>query len=415
MSQKKRIVVTGMGALSSLGNSVDALWDGLLNGRSGIGRITIFDPTEYRSQIGGELKGFEVTRRVEKKKASRLDPFCHYALDASYQAIEDSGIDLEAIDLSRFGVFVGSGIGGITTLQSQIERMKDMGPGKVSPFLIPMMISDMAAGIVSMEFGAKGPNIGIVTACATGTHSIGEAYWAMVRGDADIMLAGGAEACIAPVGVAGFCSMKALSERNDDPEHASRPFDKDRDGFVIAEGAGVLLLETEEHAKARGARILGEVLGYGSSADANHITQPDPEGRGAAHAMKMAIGHAGIKPEQIDYINAHGTSTPYNDKFETMAIKSVLGDAAYDVAVSSTKALTGHTLGAAGGIESIVCLKAINESTIPGTWNYETPDPDCDLNVLPNQTLKKEVSIAMNQNFGFGGHNGVLVFGKYEG
>lgn len=413
--EKKRIVITGMGALSCLGNSVDALWDSVLAGRSGIGRITRFDPTDYRSQIAGEINDFDVTEVIPAKDAKRMDPFCHYALYAADQAIKQAGVDLNSIDKTRFGVYVGSGIGGITTLEAQLRRFHKGGPSRVSPFLIPMMIVDMASGAISMHYGAQGPNLCMVSACASGTHSLGEAYWTLVRGDADIMLAGGSEACISEIGIAGFCAMKALSERNDDPQRASRPFDADRDGFVIAEGAGVLVMETEEHAKARGATILAEFGGYGSSADAHHLTQPCPGGEGAALAISSAIRNAGIEPGDIDYINAHGTSTPLNDKYETMAIKRALGDAAYETSISSTKALTGHTLGAAGGLETIVCIKAIQEGKIPGTFNHETPDPDCDLNYLPNQIKQADVKVAMNSNFGFGGHNGVLLVRKYEG
>ena len=411
---EKRIVITGTGAVSSLGNSVEALWDGVLSGRSGIRPITRFDASEYRTRFAGELRDFDITTVIPDKQAKRLDPFCHYALAAADQAIKQSGLDLTTVDPSRFGVFVGSGIGGILTLENQIRRSVEGGPSRVSPFLIPMMILDMAAGALSMQYKAQGPNFSITSACATGTHSIGEAYWCLRRGDADIMLAGGAEACISPIGIAGFCSMKALSERNDDPAHASRPFDRDRDGFVIAEGAGILVMETEAHALARGATILAELAGYGASADAHHMTAPCPGGEGAALAIEMAMRHANIQPSDIGYVNAHGTSTPLNDKYETMAIKRALGAAAYDIPVSSIKALTGHTLGAAGGIETIVCIKVISEGIIPGTYNMENQDPDCDLNYLPNQNLKRDVKVAMNQNFGFGGHNGVLLVRKYE-
>jgi len=414
LMNEKRIVITGTGAVSSLGNSVEALWDGVLSGRSGIRPITRFDASEYRTRFAGELRDFDITTVIPDKQAKRLDPFCHYALAAADQAIKQSGLDLTTVDPSRFGVFVGSGIGGILTLENQIRRSVEGGPSRVSPFLIPMMILDMAAGALSMQYKAQGPNFSITSACATGTHSIGEAYWCLRRGDADIMLAGGAEACISPIGIAGFCSMKALSERNDDPAHASRPFDRDRDGFVIAEGAGILVMETEAHALARGATILAELAGYGASADAHHMTAPCPGGEGAALAIEMAMRHANIQPSDIGYVNAHGTSTPLNDKYETMAIKRALGAAAYDIPVSSIKALTGHTLGAAGGIETIVCIKVISEGIIPGTYNMENQDPDCDLNYLPNQNLKRDVKVAMNQNFGFGGHNGVLLVRKYE-
>ncbi|MCJ8330155.1 MAG: beta-ketoacyl-ACP synthase II [Lentisphaeria bacterium] len=410
----KRVVITGTGVVSSVGNTVDAMWESLINGVSGIGPFTVFDASEYRTRIAGEIKDFNITDFISTKEARKLDPFCHYAIVAADEAVKQAGLDIEAIDNDRFGVFIGSGIGGITTLQEQMIKLQESGPSRVSPFLIPMMISDMAAGAVSIRLNAKGPNFSIISACATGSHCIGEAFWVIKRGDADIMLCGGAEACLSPIGVAGFCAMRAMTSRNDEPTKASRPFDKDRDGFIISEGSGVLLLETLEHAENRGANILAEIVGYGSSGDAYHITSPAPDGEGAVRALKICLERGGIAPEEVDYINAHGTSTPLNDKNETLAIKTVLGEHAYNTHISSTKSLTGHTLGAAGGIEASICVKVINEGKIPGTYNYETPDPDCDLNYVPNQTLEKDVNIALSSNFGFGGHNAVLALKKYK-
>ena len=416
----RRVVVTGYGAVSCVGNNVGDFWDSLVNGRCGLGKITRFDASEYRTQIAGEVKNFDITQYMSFKEAKRMDLFCQYAIAAADEALQTAGlpIDLRAedcpVDRTRVGVLVSSGIGGLGTLQDQIILQHERGPGKVSPLLIPMMISDIASGNISIRCGAGGPNLGIQTACATGCHSIGESCWMIKRDDADIMICGGAEASIVPVGVAGFCSMKAMSQRNDDPLHASRPFDLNRDGFVMSEGAGVLVLEELEHAKRRGAVILAEVIGYGSSGDAYHITSPSPDGDGGARAMKMALRHAGIKPEEIDYINAHGTSTELNDKFETLAIKNVFGDAAKKIAVSSTKGTTGHALGAAGGLESIACIKTIETGIIAPTINYETPDPLCDLDITPNKAVKKDVRTALNTNLGFGGHNGVVIYRRFE-
>ena len=384
-------------------------------GRSGIGPLTRFDGAAFRSRIAGEVKGFDVSQFLSPKEARRQDLFVHYAIAASQEAMTQSGLDVDAVDPPRFGVFVGSGIGGLISMEIQVDRLVRMGPSKVSPFLIPQMISDMAAGALSMRYGAQGPNFGIVSACATGSHCLGEAFWTVKRGDADIMLAGGAEAPITPLGVAGFCALKAMSERNDEPERASRPYDAERDGFVIAEGAGVLLLESEEHAKARGAEILAEFLGYGATADAYHVTAPAPGGEGAARAIGIAIEHAGLRPDQISYVNAHGTSTKLNDKCESMALKTAMGEHAYRVPVSSTKSLTGHALGAAGGIETVTCVKALIEGVVPGTYNYENKDPDCDLDYVPNESRECDVQAVLNMNFGFGGHNGVLALGKYTG
>ena len=412
--EDKRVVVTGMGALSCVGNSVAEMWHGMLNGKSGIGPITKIDTEGFRTRIAGEIKNFDITSLISRQEARRLDNYCHYAIAATDEAVSSAALDFDSVDTDRVGVFIGSGIGGIGTFEQQTVRYIEGGPKKVSPFLIPMLIADMASGIISIRYKACGPNFSIVSACATGSHAIGEAFWTIKRGDADVMIAGGSEACLSNLGICGFSSMKALSVRNDEPERASRPFDAQRDGFVMAEGAGTVILEYLEHAKARKAPILAEMTGYGATADAHHMTAPAPGGKGAARAIEIAMEHAGIKPDDIDYINAHGTSTPLNDKFETLAIKNVLGDVAYDIPVTSTKALTGHTLGAAGAIEAIVCIQAINEGTIPGTYNYEFKDPACDLNYVPNQSLHKDVRLALNLNFGFGGHNAVLVLQTYS-
>lgn len=414
--ENTRVVITGMGSVSSVGNSVPELWESLTAGKSGIGLLTHFDASEMKTQIGGEVKNFDVADYMDPKDAKRLDPFCHYAWAATKEAMEQAGIDMDTEDPTRVAVVVGSGVGGLETIEGQIRKLVAGGPRRVSPFLVPMMISDMAAGSISIRIGAQGPNYGHVSACATGSHSIGEAFWLLKRGDADVVMAGGAEAgAHSPIGVAGFCAAKAMSTRNDDPTKASRPFDLDRDGFVIADGAGVLVMETLEHAQARGADILAEMIGYGSSGDAYHITSPHPEGAGAILAINVCLKHAGLNPSDIDYVNAHGTSTQMNDKFETMALKAAFGSAAADLKISSTKSLTGHALGAAGGIEAIACIKAIMSDQIPGTWNYETPDPDCDLNYVPNQTLEQTVNVAISENFGFGGHNAVVAFRKFNG
>ncbi|MFA6100541.1 MAG: beta-ketoacyl-ACP synthase II [Victivallaceae bacterium] len=415
---ERRVVITGTGIVSCVGNSVVDFWDALVNGRCGLGKITRFDVSEYRTQIGGEVKNFDISRYMPVKDAKRLDLFCQFAVAAADEAMLEAGLPLQldggGVDRTRVGVLVSSGIGGLEILTEQNTILDARGPSRVSPLLIPMMIIDMSSGNLSMRYGAQGPNMGIVSACATGCHSIGEAFWMVKRNDADIMIAGGTEASIVKLGFAGFCSMKAMSQRNDDPMHASRPFDADRDGFVMSEGAGVMILEELEHAKKRGANILAEIVGYGATGDAYHITSPDPDGTGAARAIKMAMGHAGVNPEDIDYINAHGTSTSLNDKFETKAIKAALGDHAYKVSVSSTKGTTGHGLGAAGGFESIACVKAIQSGIVPPTINYVTPDPDCDLDITPNTAKEKKIRYAVNTNLGFGGHNGAIVFKRFE-
>ncbi|MBP5531323.1 MAG: beta-ketoacyl-ACP synthase II [Lentisphaeria bacterium] len=417
--KEKRVVVTGYGALSCVGNGVEALWSAVTEGRCGLGVITRFDTAPYRTRIAGEIKDFDVSQYISPKEAKRVDRFCQYAVAAADQALADAGlpVDLrtaEGIDTTRVGVLISSGIGGLETLTEQIRILTARGPGRVSPLLIPMMISDLASGNVSIRTGASGPNFGVVSACSTGCHSIGESMWAIKRGDAEIMLCGGTEASVTEVGLAGFCAMKAMSTRNDDPLHASRPFDLNRDGFVMSEGAGVLVLEEYEHAKRRGARIHAELVGYGATGDAYHITSPAPDGSGSARAMRMALDHAGIAPGEVDYINAHGTSTHLNDKFETMAIKSVFGAAARGISVSSTKGVTGHALGAAGGLESIICVKAIETGIVPPTINYETPDPECDLDITPNRAVKRDIRVALNSNLGFGGHNGALLFRRCE-
>lgn len=412
--QGKRIVITGLGCISSVGNSVQEAWSSLTEGKSGIGPITAFDASEFRTQIAGEVKGFDVANCMDVKDAKRLDPFCHYAVAAAKEAVTQSGLDTNASDPQRVGVMVGSGIGGILTLEHQLRRLVDAGPRRVSPFLVPMMISDMASGAISIEFNCQGPNFGHVSACATASHAIGEAYWTLKRGDADVILAGGAEAAAGSrIGVAGFCSARAMSTRNDEPTRASRPFDADRDGFIIADGSGVLVMETLEHAKARGANILAEMVGAGSSGDAYHITSPRPDGAGAMQALQTCLDRSELNPCDVTYINAHGTSTQLNDTCETNAIKKVFGQTAYDLRISSTKSLTGHALGAAGGIEAIFAIQSIVTSEVPGTWNYETPDPECDLNYIPNQTLECNIDVALSENFGFGGHNAVVAFKKF--
>ncbi len=412
----RRVVVTGMGAVSSIGNNRRSLWDALLRCECGVGPVTRFDASAYRSQIAAEVKGFDIGDYMPPKEARRLDPFCHYAVAASDEALECAGLpkDLSSVDAERVGVLVGSGIGGLQTVEAQCHVLKERGPSKISPLLIPMMIGDMSSGALSMRYGAKGPNFGIITACATACHSIGESFWIIKRGDADVMITGGAEATITPIGFAGFCAMKAMSQRNDDPQRASRPFDADRDGFVMGEGAGVLILEDLEHAKKRGAEILAEIVGYGATGDAYHITSPAPGGTGAAQAMKVALRHAGMSADQVDYVNAHGTSTKLNDKFETEAIKRVFGPSAESVSISSTKGMTGHALGAAGGLETIVCVESIRNGVVPPTINYETPDPECDLNYTPNEPRRRKLGVAMNVNLGFGGHNAVLIVRQFS-
>ena len=413
--EPRRVVLTGLGALTPVGNTTEEFWSALKQGKSGVGPITRFDATGYPTRIAGEVRGFDEGKYVDKKEARRLDPYLKYAIATSVMAVEDAALDPAKVDGTRFGVLIGSGIGGITTLIEGEDVRRTKGVDRVSPFVIPMLIVNMAAGLVSMRFGARGPNSSVVTACATGNHAIGDAYKIIQRGDADVMIAGGAEAMIVPLTIAGFCSMKAMSTRNDEPEKASRPFDAGRDGFVCGEGAGIVVLEAIEHAIRRDARIYGEIVGYGMTADAHHMTAPDPEGDGATRAMQLALAAAGIEPGAVGYVNAHGTSTPYNDKFETIAIKRVFGEHARKVAVSSTKSMTGHLLGAAGGIEAIATTLAIYHGLLPPTINYDTPDPECDLDYVPNQARKVDVEYALSNAFGFGGTNATLAFRRYRG
>lgn len=411
---KKRVVITGLGAITPVGIGKDEFWQSLLSGKSGIGPITRFDASEYTTQIAGEVKNFDPAQYIDKKEAKRMDRFTQFAVAATKMAFDDAGIDLEKEDHSRIGTYIGTGIGGIETLHDQFKVLFDKGPGRISPFFVPMMIANMASGQTSITYGLQGPNSCVVTACATGTNSIGDAFKVIQRGDADVMVAGGTEAAVSPAAVAGFCAMKALSTRNDDPTRASRPFDKDRNGFVMGEGAGVVILESLEHALARGARIYAEIAGYGYNADAFHITAPAPEGAQAAKCMSMAIADAGLRTIDVEYINAHGTSTPLNDKNETLAIKSLFGDHAYKMAVSSIKSMTGHLLGAAGGIECIATALTIANSIIPPTINYETVDSDLDLDYVPNKAREQKVNVAISNSFGFGGHNATILLKKYQ-
>ena len=410
----RRIVITGMGAITPIGSGTADFWNALKSGKSGVGPITHFDTTEYTTKFAAEVNDFDPEQYCERKDAKRMDRFAQFAVGASRLALEDSCLEITPDNAPRVGVLIGSGIGGTGTWEEQHATLLERGPKRVSPFFVPMLISDMAAGMVSILFGMKGPNLAIVTACASATHAIGEAAHIIRRGDADVMIAGGSEAAITAMACAGFCAARALSTRNDDPEHASRPFDLNRDGFVMGEGAGIMVVEALDHALARGAAIYGEVVGFGMSGDAYHITAPAPGGEGAARSMAAAISSAGMRPEDIDYINAHGTSTEDNDRIETEAIKTVFGDHAYKVPISSSKSMTGHLLGAAGAVEGMACLCAIRDGIIPPTINYETPDPECDLDYVPNQARKLDVKVAMSNSFGFGGHNATLVFAKYE-
>ncbi len=411
---KNRVVITGLGVVTPIGNTVPEFWEGLISGRSGAGLITRFDASQHATHFACEVKGFKVEEYIHPREAKRMDPFCHYALAAADQALKDSGIDLEKVDRDRFGIIFGSGIGGIPIFEAQTREMLEGGPRRLSPFFIPTMISDIAAGHISMKYQLKGVNYATTSACATGNHAIGLAMRHLQFGDAEVVLAGGSEGAITPMGVGGFNAMKALSTRNDDPARASRPFDLERDGFVMGEGAGVLILETLEHAQKRGARILCEISGLGFTADAHHITAPAPGGEGAVRAMIQALKDSNLQPEQVDYINAHGTSTPLNDKTETEAIKRVFGDHAGKLNVSSTKSMTGHLLGAAGAVESVACILAIQKGIIPPTINYRTPDPECDLNITPNQPVERGVRVALNNAFGFGGHNACLIFSAFR-
>ncbi len=407
-----RVVVTGLGAVTSLGQNVPDFWAGLLAGRSGIRRIERFDITDYPCKVGGEVRDWDAAKFWDPKEARRNDRYTHFAVVAAMQALADANLTATQTDADRFGVIIGSGIGGLETIEKQSKALFDGGPRKVSPFMIPSLISNMASGVVAIVTGAKGPNFGIVSACSTGTHALGTALRAMQFGEADVMIAGGSEAAINRLGYGGFCAMRAMSTNfNDTPERASRPFDKKRDGFVMGEGAGVLVLETLEHAQKRGARIYCELVGYAATCDAYHITSPDPEGTGLARALRGALKTARLEPSQVDYINAHGTSTEYNDKFETLAVKKVFGELAPKIPMSSTKSMTGHLLGAAGGIEAIVCVKAIESGEIPPTINLDEQDiPDCDLDYVPNVKRAHKTRVAISSNLGFGGHNAVVAF-----
>ena len=411
---ERRVVVTGMGVMTPIGKSPDEFWNAMVACRSGIGRITSFDPSEFAAQIAGEINDFDPTQYLDRKQAKRMDRFCQLGVVAAGQAIENSGLDLEKEDRTRIGVYASSGIGGLNTIEKQHKIMLEKGPSRVSPLLVPMMIINLLPGQIAMIHGLKGPNLSVVTACATSNHTIGQALWAIRNGMADVMVSGGAEASTTRLGLAGFCSMKALSTRNDEPEKACRPFDKERDGFIMSEGAGMLVLEELEHALGRGATIHGEVIGFGCSSDAYHLTAPEPNGAGAAQCMQMALDDAKVSPEDVDYINAHGTSTPMNDKFETMAIKTVFGDHAYRVPISSTKSMHGHLLGATGAVEAVACMLAMNNNVLPPTINYEVPDPECDLDYVPNQPREADIKISLNNSFGFGGHNGSLVLRKFS-
>jgi 3-oxoacyl-[acyl-carrier-protein] synthase II len=413
----RRVVITGMGVVTPVGTDLETFWSNLKNGVSGIHTIDAFDTTGYDCRIGGQVRDFDPKPFFNNPKdVRRTDRFTHLAMAAAKMAVADSGIDIDNLkQRGRFGVIVSTGIGGLKTLQDQLQILLTRGPGRNSPFTIPMLISNMAGGVISMEFGLRGPNLCIVTACATSNNAIGESWRIIKFGDADIFLAGGSEASIVEIGVAGFSAMKALSTRNDEPERASRPFDRDRDGFVMSEGSGVVVVEELQHARARGAKIYCEITGYGVSADAYHMTAPPPDGEGAARAMKLALEHARISPEQVDYINAHATSTDIGDLCETRAIKEIFGEQAYNVAISSTKSMTGHLLGGAGGVEMAACALAIRDSVIPPTINLENPGEECDLDYTPNVAREKRVRVALNNSFGFGGHNATLVATAFDG
>lgn len=413
MESGRRVVVTGLGVVCPVGIGVEESWANIVAGRSGIARVTRFDIDGYPSQIAGEVKDFHPEEFMSAKLVKRLDPFVRLAMAGARMAIEDAGLTIDSSNAERVGVITGVGLGGLGTIEEYRDILVKRGPRRVSPFFIPMAIPNMASGQISIEFGAKGPNTVVCTACAAGTHAIGEAFKVIARGDADVMITGGAESVITPLAFAGFSALKALSTRNEEPERASRPFDKDRDGFVLGEGAGIMVLESLEHAQERGARILAEVVGYGLTGDAFHMTAPPDDGEGAARCMEMALRDAGIAPEEVDYINAHGTSTALNDVCETRAIKRVFGDHAYKLAISSTKSMTGHMLGATGGVEAVFSVKAIVEGVIPPTVNLDEPDPECDLDYTPNKAREMDVGVAMSNSFGFGGTNAVLIFKKY--
>lgn len=412
---ERRVVVTGVGWVTSLGLTKEEVWEHLCLGKSGVTPITGFDVSHFDSKIAAEVKNFDPYLYIDKKEAKRMDRFVQFGITAASFALKDSGIHLEKEDPEKIGVVVGSGIGGIQTFETQMRRYIEGGPGKISPFLIPMMITNMVSGQIAITFKTKGPNFSVVTACASAAHSIGESVEIIKRGEADIILSGGAEAAISPLGFGGFCSMKAMSTRNHEPTKASRPFDKERDGFVMGEGAGILVLEELNHATARGAHIYAELVGYGATDDAYHISAPEPTGEGAARAMDIALRKAHLNPSAVQYINTHGTSTPLGDKIETQAIKKVFGNQAQKIAVGSTKSMTGHLLGAAGGVEAIICSLVIETGTVPPTINLDNPDPECDLDYVPKTARRQKVEVALSNSFGFGGHNAVLILRKYKG
>jgi 3-oxoacyl-[acyl-carrier-protein] synthase II len=409
-----RVVVTGVGAVAPNGIGIESFWQNIIHGVSGIAPITRFDASRHDVRIAGEVKGFDPLQWLEKKEVRKMDRFIHYAVAAAQMAYDDSGLKVTDDNCERIGVFVGTGMGGIPALEESHKVLMEKGPGRISAFFIPSIITNLASGQISMRFGMKGPNSCVCTACATGNHAIGDSLRIIQRGDADVMLAGGAEAVITPLTIGGFCSMKALSTRNDEPTRASRPFDKDRDGFVMGEGSGLMVLESLEHARRRNARIYAEIVGYGMSADAYHITQPAPEGEGAVRSMRLTLADAKVAPSQVDYINAHGTSTPAGDVNETLAIKAVFNEHARSVAISSTKSMTGHLLGAAGGIESVITVLTIQHGLLPPTINLDTPDPECDLDYIPNAARRADVRYALTNSFGFGGTNASLLFKKFE-
>jgi 3-oxoacyl-[acyl-carrier-protein] synthase II len=412
--EAKRVVITGMGVVSPLGHTLQEYWNNLIAGKNGISRITLFDTTGFETTFAGEIKDLDVSQYIDRKEARRMDRFTHFAVIAAQKAVEDSNIRFEDVDCDRFGVIVSSGIGGMQVFEKECRVLFEKGPSRVSPFLIPMLIPDIAPGQISIQYGLKGINYSTVSACASAAHAIGAAYNHIRYGDAVGMLAGGSEAPITPIGVAAFNALRALSTRNDDPEHASRPFDADRDGFVMGEGGGILVLEELEHARRRGAKIHAEILGFGFTADAYHITAPDSDGGGALRALKAAMQMAGLKPEQVDYLNAHGTSTPLNDKTESLAIKKAFGEHAKSLAISSTKSMVGHLLGGSGAVEAIASILCLQNNTVHPTINYQTPDPECDLNYTPNKPVSKPLKVALSNSFGFGGHNVTLAFKKFE-
>jgi 3-oxoacyl-[acyl-carrier-protein] synthase II len=411
--QLHRVVVTGLGAITPIGNTVAEYWEGLITGRNGIAPITLFDPSRHACRIAGEVKGFDPTAYLDRKDAKRMDRFAQFGVCASKQALADSGLVINDLNAEQVGVLIGTGVGGLKVMEDQQTVYLTKGPDRCSPFTIPMMIANMAAGLTAIHTGAKGPNSCTVTACAAGSHAIGDAFRLVQRGYAKAMICGGTEAAITPLSLAGFASARALSTRNDDPAHACRPFDRDRDGFVMGEGVGILILEELEQALERGAKIYGEIVGYGTTCDAYHITSPVPDGYGATRAMELALKDGNLMPQQVSYVNAHGTSTPANDKTETKAIKKALGDRAHAITVSSTKSMTGHLLGGSGGIEAVATIMAIHRDRVPPTINLENPDPECDLDYVPQVSREQEVNVALSNSFGFGGHNVTLAFKKY--